>query len=128
MWFSPALFHGAGRNESTDVVRMVNLLQVSSAFGRAMETVDRVRLCSAIYSTLVNAAAGPAWSESFTSNVIGSAADGYPFPTNLDNDQPIGGLAPASQADVLTQAIAENWSVDQFTQALAAQHERRTRT
>jgi ectoine hydroxylase-related dioxygenase (phytanoyl-CoA dioxygenase family) len=128
VWFSPALFHGAGRNESTDVVRMVNLLQVSSAFGRAMETVDRVRLCSAIYPTLINAASGPAWSESFTSNVIGSAADGYPFPTNLDNDQPIGGLAPASQADVLTQALAENWSVDQFTQALAAQHERRTRT
>ena len=128
MWFSPALFHGAGRNESTDVVRMVNLLQVSSAFGRAMETVDRVRLCSAIYPALISATSGPAWSDSLTAHVIGSAADGYPFPTNLDNDQPIGGLAPASQADVLTQALAEDWSVDQFTQALAAQYERRTRT
>ena len=42
-FFNPALFHGAGSNVSTDVQRMANLLQVSSAFGRAMETVDRIR-------------------------------------------------------------------------------------
>ena len=37
-FFNPALFHGAGTNRSADVRRMANLLQVSSAFGRAMET------------------------------------------------------------------------------------------
>ena len=42
-FFNPALFHGAGNNVSADVQRMANLLQVSSAFGRAMETVDRAR-------------------------------------------------------------------------------------
>ena len=41
-FFNPALFHGAGTNVSTDVRRMANLLQISSPFGRAMETVDRV--------------------------------------------------------------------------------------
>ena len=37
-FFNPALFHGAGTNRSADIRRMANLLQVSSAFGRAMET------------------------------------------------------------------------------------------
>ena len=43
-FFNPALFHGAGTNVSADIQRMANLLQVSSAFGRAMETVDRARV------------------------------------------------------------------------------------
>ena len=43
-FFNPALFHGAGTNRSADVRRMANLLQVSSAFGRAMETVDRAAI------------------------------------------------------------------------------------
>ena len=43
-FFNPALFHGAGSNVSTDIQRMANLLQVSSAFGRAMEQVDRARV------------------------------------------------------------------------------------
>ena len=42
-FFNPALFHGAGLQRSTDIQRMANLLQVSSAFGRAMEAVDRSR-------------------------------------------------------------------------------------
>ena len=41
VFFNPALFHAAGSNHSSDIRRMANLLQISSAFGRAMETVDR---------------------------------------------------------------------------------------
>ena len=52
VFFNPALFHGAGNNTSTDVQRMANLLQVSSAFGRAMETVDRVKTAKAVYPVL----------------------------------------------------------------------------
>ncbi|MCR4282950.1 MAG: phytanoyl-CoA dioxygenase family protein, partial [Bauldia sp.] len=37
VFFNPALFHAAGNNRSKDIRRMANLLQVSSAFGRAME-------------------------------------------------------------------------------------------
>jgi ectoine hydroxylase-related dioxygenase (phytanoyl-CoA dioxygenase family) len=40
-FFNPALFHAAGANRTASVHRMANLLQVSSAFGRAMEAVDR---------------------------------------------------------------------------------------
>ncbi len=43
VFFNPALFHGAGTNHSADVKRMANLLQMSSAFGRAMDSIDRVR-------------------------------------------------------------------------------------
>ena len=52
-FFNPALFHGAGTNVSTDVRRMANLLQVSSPFGRAMETVDRVAMCRALFPVLL---------------------------------------------------------------------------
>ena len=51
VFFNPALFHGAGTNRSSEVRRMANLLQISSAFGRAMETVDRIamtRRCSRV--------------------------------------------------------------------------------
>jgi len=42
IFFNPALLHAAGHNRSADIRRMANLLQVSSAIGRCMETVDRV--------------------------------------------------------------------------------------
>ena len=47
VFFNPALMHAAGHNRSADVRRMANLLQVSSAFGRAMESVDRLRMSQA---------------------------------------------------------------------------------
>src|SRR3954462_14526819 len=52
-FFNPALFHGAGTNRSADVRRMANLLQVPSAFGRAMEAVDRAIMCRALYPVLL---------------------------------------------------------------------------
>ena len=57
-FFNPALFHGAGTNRSADVRRMANLLQVSSAFGRAMESVDRVAMSIALYPVLARRKAG----------------------------------------------------------------------
>jgi hypothetical protein len=47
---------------------------------------------------------------SMVANVIAACAEGYSFPTNLDLDQPVNGLAPATQADTLAQAVAEGWS------------------
>src|SRR6266567_8402891 len=52
-FFNPALFHAAGHNRSADVRRMANLLQVSSAFGRAMESVDREKMCNAVFPALL---------------------------------------------------------------------------
>ncbi len=52
VFFNPALFHAAGANSSADIQRMANLLQVSSAFGRAMESVDRAAMCLRLYPVL----------------------------------------------------------------------------
>jgi ectoine hydroxylase-related dioxygenase (phytanoyl-CoA dioxygenase family) len=118
-FFNPALFHGAGTNRTTDVRRMANLLQVSSAFGRAMESVDRVAMCRALYPALLSFE-GP------VDNVVAASAEGYAFPTNLDHDQPVGGLTPPTQADLLRQALSEKWDEDRFGAALETQAGRRT--
>ena len=70
VFFNPALFHAAGTNRTADVRRMANLLQVSSAFGRAMETVDRARVAAAVYDDLVKAQLTEGWDprESTTSS------------------------------------------------------------
>ena len=44
LFFNPALMHAAGENRSTNVQRMANLFQISSAFGKAMESVDQQRM------------------------------------------------------------------------------------
>jgi ectoine hydroxylase-related dioxygenase (phytanoyl-CoA dioxygenase family) len=122
-FFNPAVFHGAGTNRTTDVRRMANLLQVSSAFGRAMETVDRTAVSRALYPTLT-ARAGA--SEGWLRNVIAASAEGYAFPTNLDQDQPIGGLAPQTQAELVWEAVQDGWPTERFERALAEQADRRT--
>jgi ectoine hydroxylase-related dioxygenase (phytanoyl-CoA dioxygenase family) len=124
-FFNPALFHGAGTNHSPDVRRMANLLQVSSAFGRAMEAVDRTAMCRALYPVLLQSQADGV-AERTLRNVVAAAAEGYAFPTNLDRDQPIGGLAPETQAELLLRAVRERWSPDVVATALAGAEERRT--
>jgi ectoine hydroxylase-related dioxygenase (phytanoyl-CoA dioxygenase family) len=117
-FFNPALFHGAGANRTSDVRRMANLLQVSSAFGRAMESVDRTAMSLALYPVLRDFAGN-------VDNVVAASAEGYAFPTNLDRDQPIGGLAPQTQAELVRQALAEQWDDARFAAELGKQQERR---
>src|SRR3954451_131667 len=124
VFFNPALFHGAGTNRSADVRRMDNLLQVSSAFGLAMETVDRTAMCRALHPTLLaHRVAGT--DERTLRNVVAASAEGYAFPTNLDCDQPIGGLAPETQAELARRAVQEGWSPDALDAELTAQAGRR---
>ena len=104
-FFNPALFHGAGSNVSTDIQRVANLLQVSSAFGRAMETVDRDRVLRAVYPVLLERRAAGVPGDAL-GRALAAAAEGYPFPTNLDLDQPVGGMTPASQAELAADALA----------------------
>jgi ectoine hydroxylase-related dioxygenase (phytanoyl-CoA dioxygenase family) len=123
-FFNPALFHGAGTNRSTDVRRMANLLQVSSGFGRAMEDVDRTAASKALFGALsAQKAAGV--DERSLRNVVAASAEGYAFPTNLDQDQPIGGLAPQTQAELVWRALSEEWDAARFEEALDAQAARR---
>ncbi|WP_405593245.1 phytanoyl-CoA dioxygenase family protein [Streptomyces sp. NBC_01092] len=123
-FFNPALFHAAGTNRSAGIRRMANLLQVSSAFGRAMETVDREAVANAVFPVLLKRASEGA-DEAWTANVIAASAEGYPFPTNLDSDPPVDGLAPPSQADVVRRALREAWTPEALRGELRAGAERR---
>lgn len=120
VFFNPALFHAAGSNHSADIRRMANLLQISSPFGRAMETVDRERTCNAIYSAL-QVARDNGLTEPEVANVVAASAEGYSFPTNLDRDQPIGGLAPQTQAELFTEAVQERVDGRELRARLSAQ-------
>ncbi|MFJ2606357.1 phytanoyl-CoA dioxygenase family protein [Streptomyces sp. NPDC091279] len=124
VFFNPALFHAAGHNRSADIKRMANLLQISSAFGRAMETVDRDAMANALFPVLLRRKTEGA-SEDWLRRVVAATAEGYPFPTNLDSDPPVEGLAPPSQADLVWRAVAEGWTPERLGQELAAAAERR---
>jgi ectoine hydroxylase-related dioxygenase (phytanoyl-CoA dioxygenase family) len=120
-FFNPALFHAAGTNRSKDVRRIANLLQVSSAYGRAMESVDRLKMSLALYPALRRLTVEKKIAQSAAANAIAACAEGYSFPTNLDRDPPLGGLAPQTQQALMTQALAENWEPEVFIKAAEAQ-------
>ena len=56
---------------------------------------------------------------------VAAAAEGYPFPTNLDRDTPVGSLNPESQAQLVWRALSNDWDQETFVAELAAQTERR---
>jgi ectoine hydroxylase-related dioxygenase (phytanoyl-CoA dioxygenase family) len=124
VFFNPALYHGAGTNFSADIRRIANLLQISSPFGRAMEAMDRTAMVHAVYPALraMQAAGRP---RRDIENVVVATAEGYAFPTNLDSDQPIGSLAPASQVDTVLDALDNNLTEQDLDIALRDQNERR---
>lgn len=57
--------------------------------------------------------------------MIAASAESYPFPTNLDSDPPVDGLAPPAQADVVRRALRESWTPEALRDALRAGAERR---
>jgi ectoine hydroxylase-related dioxygenase (phytanoyl-CoA dioxygenase family) len=125
LFFNPALFHAAGSNRTTSVQRMANLLQISSAYGRAMESLNRSEMCEVLYPVLLDWLRTADITREEADAVIASSAEGYPFPTNLDKDPPRGGLAPESQQQLFRRALAERWSVDAFVASIRAQADRR---
>jgi ectoine hydroxylase-related dioxygenase (phytanoyl-CoA dioxygenase family) len=125
VFFNPALFHAAGTNRSKDVRRIANLLQVSSAFGRAMESVDRLKMSLKLYPALKGLVADQIISAAEADNAIAASAEGYSFPTNLDRDPPKGGMAPKTQQDLMRQALKENWAPGVFTNEAEAQAARK---
>ncbi|MDF1784424.1 MAG: phytanoyl-CoA dioxygenase family protein [Verrucomicrobiales bacterium] len=124
LFFNPALFHGAGTNAG-DCDRLANLLQISSAFGRSMESLDTHAMISAVYSALKDRQAEGTVTPDDVDNIIVAVADGYAFPTNLDSDPPIGGNAPETDQQLMRQALGAEWSLDRLMEALAARAERR---
>ncbi|WP_018334051.1 phytanoyl-CoA dioxygenase family protein [Actinomycetospora chiangmaiensis] len=120
VFFNPALLHGAGHNRTADVHRLANLLQISSAFGRAMESCDRAAMARAVFPALFSLP-----DDGALENAVAATAEGYAFPTDLDADPPVDGLAPPSPADVLLRAVRERWSAAQLDEVLAGQTSRR---
>ncbi|MEM0900520.1 MAG: phytanoyl-CoA dioxygenase family protein [Pseudomonadota bacterium] len=118
IFFNPALFHAGGANKSEDIHRLVNLLQVSSAFGRAMETVDRFAMCKALYPALRTLRQRNELTEIEVQAAVAACAEGYSFPTNLDSDPPVGGLAPKTQNGIFHEALASDWEETQLNLAL----------
>jgi ectoine hydroxylase-related dioxygenase (phytanoyl-CoA dioxygenase family) len=126
VFFNPALLHAAGHNQSADIRRMANLLQVSSAFGRAMESVDRTRMALRLYPVLLALQTTGKMSNETAHSAIAACAEGYAFPTNLDRDPPVAGLAPASQQTLMAQALREHWPAEKFNLALQAQADKKS--
>ena len=125
LFFSPALFHGAGANISSDIHRMANLLQISSAFGRAMETIDRAKMCVLTYPSAVKHLNEETLSISEIKAAIAATAEGYSFPTNLDNDPPVGGLAPETQQGLLLRALESKMAKAEFESQLKLMESRK---
>jgi ectoine hydroxylase-related dioxygenase (phytanoyl-CoA dioxygenase family) len=125
LFFNPALFHAAGSNTTRSVQRMANLLQISSAYGRAMESLNRARMCEALYPVLLECLGASDMTRAEADAVVASCAEGYPFPTNLDRDPPLGGLAPESQQGLFSRALDESWPVARFRAAIREQVSRR---
>lgn len=125
VFFNPALFHAAGHNRTAEVRRMANLLQVSSAMGQAMESVDRTALCLAVYPALQRLVQRGVIDAARADAAVAACADGYAFPTNLDRDPPRDGLAPPAPATLMRRALSEGWTEARFAQALREQAQRR---
>ena len=121
VFFNPGLHHAAGENRTIDHDRIGNLLQISSAFGVAMENVDWPGIAAATYPVLRRLAESGELAE----HHIAACASGYAFPTNLDTDAATAGLAPPSAQDLVREAIAADWPPTRFGAAVTDLVERR---
>ena len=123
LFFSPALFHAAGENCTKDFDRSANLIQVSSTFGKTMETIDTLPLIERTYDVL----SAKHKSEGMSNEVaalICAVGDGYPFPTNLDSRPPApGGMAPESEQGILRRGISSGWDRERMMEELTDMRE-----
>ncbi|EXJ92129.1 hypothetical protein A1O3_00679 [Capronia epimyces CBS 606.96] len=118
VFFNPALFHAAGQNQTSDVERSANLLQISSAFGRTMESIDTLTIISKCWDDIRKLHAQGSSSERVQA-ILSAVGEGYPFPTNLDRRPPApGGMAPESEIDVMNQALLQGWNTESVVSAI----------
>lgn len=118
IFFNPALFHAAGGNLTSDFERSANLIQVSSAFGKPMEYIERIPLVQHSWQLLQEKFREEGLSDG-VETFLQAVTEGYPFPTNLDRRPPApSGMAPESETDILRRGLQEGWSVEQAVEAL----------
>jgi len=125
VFFNPALMHAAGTNKTKNTYRMANLVQVSSAFGRPIESVDRTRMLLTIYPELLEQTKDVRLSPLELESVLSVSANGYPFPTNLDRDQPVDGLIPQSQRQLVSSLLFNRRNLDDARTALHESDQRK---
>ena len=118
MFFNPAVFHAAGSNVTASTERLANLMQIGSGYGRSIEIVDRARMTKHLYPTMLAMQQRGEISPRDMENLIAATAEGYPFPCNLDIDSPLSGMAPASQQDILRQALKEAWPYQKLLESI----------
>ena len=90
-----------------------------------MESIDRTRMSGILYPVLRSMRQAGRITDAEAAAAVAASAEGYPFPTNLDRDPPIGGLAPESQQALMRRALSEGWDEDRFADALGRQAGRR---
>ena len=117
VFLSPAIFHAAGTN-SSETDRIANLVQISSAFGRPMESVNRQAMIEKVYPILLDRTKQDGISTRAVRDIVAAVADGYSFPTNLDSDPPIGGNVPFTAQQMMHQALQEHWTPQQLKEEL----------
>lgn len=125
VFFNPALFHAAGDNHTSDVQRSANLLQISSAFGKTMESINPTKMLEAIYPALTKKYRNLQLSTAQLAALISCCADGYSFPTNLDLDPPTVEMAPETMQDLVHRALQEQWQDKDFQTVLAEKRRQR---
>ena len=122
LFFSPALFHAAGTNRTkrreADGQPLPGLLRL---WPRDGEHRPDSHVEGALPAALAKARANGTLAAGQIAAAIASCAEGYPFPTNLDSDPPLGGLAPKSQAKLFHEALEGGWDAARFNAALDAQ-------
>ncbi|TIB90095.1 PhyH-domain-containing protein [Wallemia mellicola] len=112
LFFNPGLHHAAGANVtsgSTGIKRSANLLQISSPFGKPMETVDRTTVALSVWNDLSRKYKETGFTDSLNTlvNVVGQ---GYSLPTNLDLDPPPpNGHCPPTQQEIIRKGLQEGW-------------------
>ena len=119
VFFSPAVFHAAGENRTVDVQRSANLVQVSAAFGKPMESVNALPLVEAGWDIITAEVERNGGMSAEVDAWMQAVGEGYPFPTNLDQRQPgDGGMAPESEQELLRRALVQQWDREQVVSEL----------
>ena len=125
VFFNPAVFHAGGENRSKNIIRSVNLLQLSSAFSKAMESVDLYKISLNIYKDLRKVYKKVFFDEHSLDAILTAACDAYSFPTNLDKDLPLGTMSPQTLKELYQQALKEDWKYSRFKEEIKKHKKRR---
>ena len=78
-------------------------------------------MVNALYPAMASLALAPR----AAANAVAAAAEGYAFPTDLDRDPPVGGMAPKSQAVRMIEALEAGTAPGDFAREMAALAARR---